>query len=355
MKLVFDLDLNPKNQTRVLLHTLVWLMFFSIPLYNIAKSPNLSSIGSFVVFFLLWVMAFYFNYFILVPKFLIAKRWKSYIALLLLSFTIQAIVSYNLEPFGPKPPDDKKHHFDKGMEKDPSFRLFPTIGMFILIMSASTTLKIYEIWDENSKKKKEIENQNRISELNFLKAQLNPHFFFNSLNTIYSLSISQSPKTSNAILNLSELMRYMLSNRKDTGVETKVRLTDEIEYTNNYIELQKLRITPNNFVDFTIDGNIDKLEVYPLLFISFIENAFKFGVHPVEKSVISINFKLQGAILEFSVKNPIHFQKKSYDSFGLGNENSIRRLNLYYPENELKIEATDTYYNVNIKIKTGEN
>lgn len=284
------------------------------------------------------------------------KNWKIYFVLLALIFLLHCFVFLNLEPFKPMPPPNEGFQRDMPEIKDnPSFRLFPGIILFVLMTSVSSFLKIYEIWNENFKKKKEIENENRITELNFLKAQLNPHFFFNSLNTIYSLSISKSPKTSDAILNLSELMRYMLSDKKEKGIEQKVKLTEEIDYISNYIELQKLRVTPNNQIDFSIEGTIETVEVFPLLFISFIENAFKFGVHPVNKSQIKISFKFHDNILEFSVNNPIQFQKNSYDSFGLGNQNSLRRLNLYYPQNELKMETIDNYYNVYLKINIHEN
>lgn len=284
------------------------------------------------------------------------KNWRIYFVLLALIFLVHCFVFLNLEPFKPMPPpDDGFRHKMPDLKDDTSFRLFPGILLFVVMISVSSFLKIYEIWNENFKKKKEIESENRITELNFLKAQLNPHFFFNSLNTIYSLSISKSPKTSDAILNLSELMRYMLSDKKEKGIEQKVKLTEEIDYINNYIELQKLRVTPNNEIDFSIEGTIETVEVFPLLFISFIENAFKFGVHPVNKSQIKISFKCHDNILEFSVNNPIQFQKNSYDSFGLGNQNSLRRLNLYYPQNELKIETVDNYYNVYLKIDINEN
>lgn len=274
--------------------------------------------------------------------------------LLLVVFALHCIVFLNIEPFRPTMPMPDFHKME-ALKDDPTFRLFPGIILFVLMTSVSSFLKVYEIWNDNYKKKKEIENENRITELNFLKAQLNPHFFFNSLNTIYSLSISKSPKTSDAILNLSELMRYMLSDKKDKGIEQKVKLTEEIDYINNYIELQKLRITPNNIIELAIEGPIEEIEVFPLLFISFIENAFKFGVHPVDKNYIKISFKLENGFLEFSVINPIHFQKNSYDSFGLGNQNSVRRLNLYYPNNELKVKSVNNFYIVYLKINTHEN
>ena len=107
-------------------------------------------------------------------------------------------------------------------------------------------MKIYEFWNENFKRQKEIETENRTTELNFLKSQLNPHFFFNSLNTIYSLSISKSDKTSEAILNLSELMRYMLIDKKDNSIDRKVRLVDELEIVAQLKSIKGARIPDKN-------------------------------------------------------------------------------------------------------------
>jgi two-component system, LytTR family, sensor kinase len=288
---------------------------------------------------------------------MIKKKWKIFFFFLTILFLIHCIIFLKAEPVIPdiEKQNDIPRVIKENIKNNPLFKIFPGILLFILMVSVSSFLKIFEFWNENYKKNKEIENESKTSELNFLKAQLNPHFFFNSLNTIYSLSIVKSEKTSEAILNLSELMRYMLSDKKDNSIERKVRLNDELNYIKNYIELQKFRLTPNNKIDFIIDGNTNNIDIYPLLFISFIENAFKFGVHPVNNSSIKIIFKIQKNVLELLVENEIQFQKNSYDSFGLGNQNSVRRLNLFYPKNVLKIETKENKYIVHLKLNLNEN
>lgn len=288
---------------------------------------------------------------------MIEKKWNLYIFFLILLLFFHCFFFTKGEPFIPEfanqneIPETMKDNIKNNTF---FFRLFPAVLLFILMISVSSFLKIYEFWNENFKRKKEIETENRTTELNFLKSQLNPHFFFNSLNTIYSLSISKSEKTSEAILNLSDLMRYMLGDKKDISINSKVKLTDEIDYINNYIELQKLRITPNNKIAFICEGKTQNIIIYPLLFISFIENAFKFGVHPTDETTISITFRVEKNYLFFQVKNNNHFQKNSYDSFGLGNENSIKRLNLYYPSNKLSI-TKESQYIINLRIDLNEN
>lgn len=350
-KLLFYLDLKDNNQAKIIAHILVWLMFCSFPLYMIFSAEK-NNYGFLITLFFN-ITLFYINFSWLVPKFMIKKRWKPYILYLIILLFLHIIIftlgipKPPLEDFNQMPDELKKVLPENGM-----FNFFPGIMMFVLIISVSSFLKLYEFWNENYKKQKEIENENRSIELNFLKSQLNPHFFFNSLNTIYSLSISKSDKTSDAILNLSELMRYMLNEKK--SIDSKVRLSEELEYIKNYIELQKLRLTPNNKILFIIEGEINNINLYPLLFISFIENAFKFGVHPIDTTEIKIFFKIENNNLFFEVTNHIHFQKSSYNSFGVGNQNSIKRLNLYYPSNLLKIVITETY-NVNLKLELNEN
>jgi Putative regulator of cell autolysis len=211
--------------------------------------------------------------------------------------------------------------------------------------------KIFIEWNASYKRQKEAEMEKKNSELNFLKAQLNPHFFFNSLNTIFSLSIKKSEQTPVAILNLSELMRYMLyETNKDT-----VPLEEEILYIKNYIELQKLRLTENVNIIFEVDCDETSIFIPPLLFISFIENAFKHGIDPSKENEIIVKFKVQKNEIDFSVINDINRIKSNGDSFGLGIENTVKRINLYFPErNELETYADSGKFYVKLKLKLNE-
>lgn len=287
---------------------------------------------------------------------MIQKKWTSFLFLLVILFLIHCIVFFQIEPFvpGTSNVDKLPKEIQEQIRVNSFIKIFPGILLFILMISVSSFLKIYEYWNENFKRQKEIETENKTTELNFLKSQLNPHFFFNSLNTIYSLSISKSEKTSEAILNLSDLMRYMLIDKKENSIDRKARLVEELDYISNYIELQKLRITPNNKVNFSVEGKTTGISIYPLLFISFIENAFKYGVNPIDETQILIQFKIEKSSLIFQITNNIQFHHNSYDSFGLGNENSIKRLNLYYPSNKLLIE-TNEKYSVYLKLDLNEN
>lgn len=347
------LEIKNNYQTKIFAHILVWLLFCSFPLYMIFSSESINY--GFLILLFFNIVLFYTNFSWLVPTYMIKKKWRQYV------FCIAILLIFHIIIFNISVPKPKFENFKElpdfiknNPPQNPNIDLFlgPGLMMFILIISVSSFLKMYEYWNENYKRQNEIDRENRTTELNFLKSQLNPHFFFNSLNTIYSLSISKSDKTSDAIINLSELMRYMLNERK--SIDTKVKLSEELQYINNFIELQKLRLTQNNKIILITEGDIDNCNVYPLLFISFIENAFKFGVHPIDETEIKIVFLIENNTLIFEVINPIHFQKNDYLSFGVGNQNSIKRLNIYYPSNSLNI-STNKKYHVTLKIDLNEN
>ena len=232
-----------------------------------------------------------------------------------------------------------------------TFRVFPNIIMLTLHISFSAMFKMYVEWNNTFKRQKEAETEKKISELNFLKAQLNPHFFFNSLNTIFSLAIQKSDKTSVAVLNLSDLMRYMLY---ETDKE-QVRLQEELLYIENYIELQKLRLTGNNKIKFEVVGNPQGIAIPPLLFICFVENAFKHGVNPATRNEISIKFTISHTIVTMLVVNDINNQPKKEESSGLGIENTVKRINLYFPEkNILRTYAHKDKFYADLTLKLNE-
>ncbi|GAA4112580.1 hypothetical protein GCM10022393_11100 [Aquimarina addita] len=173
----------------------------------------------------------------------------------------------------------------------------------------------------------ETEVQRTETELQFLKAQLNPHFLFNSLNSVYSLVRTKSDDAAEAVLTLSELMRYMLyeANQK------MVPLLKEIDYIKNYVSLQRLRLSNSEDVTLSIKGEYEHKSMYPLLLISFIENAFKYGTDYKGVTDIQIKIKVEGDILMFTVSNIIGIYKKNIDNSGVGLTNIRKRLELLYP------------------------
>ena len=199
---------------------------------------------------------------------------------------------------------------------------------------------------------KEVESENMISELRALKAQINPHFFFNTLNSIYSLSLDRSEKTPELILKLSELMRYILYETRDDYVS----LERQLDFLKNYIYLEQLRTEEKIKIEMEIIGENTGLMVASLLFVPFIENAFKHvGKEKNNPSFIHISFDLTHPDkIFFTVKN------KKYNSTepvngnneGIGLANVRKRLNLLYPsKHELKISETSDVFEVRLTLE----
>lgn len=217
------------------------------------------------------------------------------------------------------------------------FRAIFTSGFFIVV---SSLVKFAVDWFGNERVQRQLESEKKDMELQFLKSQLNPHFLFNSLNNIYSLAYQKSDKTADAVLKLSEIMRYMIYESNDSWVS----LSKEIEYVKSYVELQKLRFKNGAAVELTIQGEIDDQPIVPLILISFVENAFKHGVANDFADPIKINLIANQKILHFSITNrKNNFNKDEVGGVGLNNVE--RRLQLLYPERyKLNIVNTATHY-----------
>ncbi|WP_025144627.1 sensor histidine kinase [Pedobacter jeongneungensis] len=177
------------------------------------------------------------------------------------------------------------------------------------------------------------------AELSFLKSQINPHFLYNTLNYVYSLAIPVSDKLANAVLRLSDLMRYTLNDSPDG----KVSLDKEVEYLESYVELFKMRFEPKFYVDFVTEGISDQ-KIASLILIPFVENAFKHGVVNDEAQPVRIKLKVQHKRLSFEVSNKISHAQKDHSS-GIGMINIHRRLDLIYPDrHELLISNNGNTY-----------
>ncbi|MEP0213431.1 MAG: histidine kinase, partial [Cellulophaga sp.] len=176
--------------------------------------------------------------------------------------------------------------------------------------------------------------QEKEAELKLLKAQLNPHFLFNTLNNLYGLSVIKSNKLPDLMLKLSDLLRYSLYETK----EKLVPLEKEIEYLDNYISLEKIRLEETTIINFEKLGNTSSIKIAPMLFIVFVENAFKhLGVLNAKKSKVSISLKIESNKLFFKCENTKDFTSLNHNSLekeknGIGLVNAKKRLALMYPE-----------------------
>jgi two-component system LytT family sensor kinase len=294
--------------------------------------------------FLLALLAafFYTNYFLLIPKCLLKKKVWVYLFLLLLSFIAVGVIFYLWgfvqELFGVRNP------------KFPMVnRLFFPFFSNLFVFALSSALRLTSEWFKNEKLRKEMENQKLTSELAFLKSQINPHFLFNTLNNICSLARKKSDDTENALLKLSQIMRYMLIESKDE----KVPLKKEMEYLNCYIDLQRMRISDHVVMEVTVEGNPENRMIEPMLLIPFVENAFKHGVSYQEESNIQIKIILSANTLNLLVENTIAAKTNDLlpPTTGIGLNNVQRRLQLLYPgKHTLVLKDDGVSYKVNLLI-----
>lgn len=230
--------------------------------------------------------------------------------------------------------------------------LMNTLSSGVLILLLSGFIKMANSLIISEKQKKALENQRLNAELNFLKLQINPHFLFNTLNSIYSQAHLRSEQTEYSILKFSQIMRYVLY---DSTTE-KIPLTKDLEYIRNYIDLQKLRISRNITIQYEVSGVTSDLLIAPLLLITFIENAFKHGISYSSPSAININIGITGNDLTLTVGNTI-IRKTPVDGEseapggGVGLVNARRRLDVLYPGRYLlDISDNNSIYVVNLKI-----
>jgi len=221
------------------------------------------------------------------------------------------------------------------------------LGLTTLFILSKSWIDLADSTKELAKKEKELIH----NELKALKAQVNPHFLFNSLNSIYSLSLQKSDHAPEVILKLSNVLRYMIYESNEQGVELK----KEIDFIENYIDLQKLRTKNADAVKLHIDGQVTDQKVAPLILIVFIENAFKHGVKgDTVNQFIHIDLKVTEREIYFTSENNLGIvdETENNEYKGLGLENVKRRLELLYHDNyELKLSRTPETFIVDLKIK----
>ncbi len=227
-----------------------------------------------------------------------------------------------------------------------------SVGHTILSTLYAFILRLAVDWFDSYQRQKDLEKQNSITELALLRSQINPHFLFNTLNNINSFSSRDPEKTSFAIIKLSDIMRYMLYD----ATEEKVLLDKEVDYINNFIALQRLRYKECEFVKFTIEGETGGMFIPPMIFLPFIENAFKHGTVSTANA-IEILLRTEGNQIFFRCKNTIRelndTEKKQPG--GLGMKNIKRRLELLFPSlHKLNISNENNVYIVELNIQLDE-
>ena len=288
----------------------------------------------------------YFGLYYLMPQYLLKKKYVLFIVYLIVAFLVVGIaqsfmdkVVYEYFKYGSVTyvPD-----WDTGY-------ILRCIVRSNSVFAVAAALKILSFWFQKEQEALILQQEKTTAELNFLKFQIQPHFFFNTLNTLYGLTLTSSKKAPELVLKLSDLMRYLLyETRAD-----KVPLKKEIQYLTNYMELEKMRFDNYYNIQFTINGSLDGQLIPPMLLLPFVENAFKHSLCEEENNAfIAIAISIHSDYLTFKVENTINKNEHSLnETGGIGLKNVKKRLDLLFPKtHQLKILAEQGMYLISLRI-----
>lgn len=344
----------------VVLHIMAWIIILVVPVYleSIFGSGNKVFLMHMYVSLLIYGCLFYLNYLWLMPKYFFKpNRIQYFIIAIVLVIVVCALLWIINESliFRDPPPDIEQTgvgDVNQQMRRPPNriFKLFDYFYTSVLVLGFSLGLRLLKKESKDEKERKELEKEKLNSELAFLKNQISPHFFFNTLNNIYSLINIDTENAGESVLKLSKLMRYLLYESE----KGQTKLSEEINFLNNYIDLMRLRLTNKVDVSVSFPEKYKDITIPPLLFVAFIENAFKHGVSARESSFITMTMELTEEYLHFSVRNSISSRNMSVDGqySGIGLENVKKRLNLLFPStHRLEIETTEDEFLVNMLLE----
>lgn len=362
----------------IILHLAAWMLFMSFPLLFMNQGKSLSDIDASTVwadfeFCGLYALLFYLHAYWLVPKYFLKKKYAVYV----LSLFLLLGVVYFIRPFDrlvgrnriaremklpalrlPQPGRPFDHPFGppgehKGMPPPPhrgpgekrDITNFDITGLFIFVMMMGLGIALQSIkqWQLFEKRALEAEADKANAELSFLKAQINPHFLYNTLNNIYTLCITGSENAAESIMKLSNIMRYVT----DKSEADFVPLHDEIECISNFIALQKLRLGKKVTLSYSVEGDPVGHKIAPLILMTFIENVFKYGLSNHLPSEISISLIIEDQKISFYTRNQIFGNRKQPARKGIGLENTKKRLDyLYSGSHSLKITNDGSFFTV---------
>lgn len=363
-----------KTLSTVLIHLFIWMVIFSLPLLFRpgaigsggmngrfgGEMPPLIIPLPILMNNIFLVIAFYINLFVLMPRFFNTKKW-GYFVLFTILFLIVSLNFFQFSQWLERSlwPDTFRSHWTRQTGTNGSgirdhnrgftFRQFSFIYLFIMTWALSMVYYLFVQLQESVRRADKVLAAALQSELSFLKAQINPHFLFNTLNNIYVLTLKKSASAPTAVMKLSNLMRKITN---DTAVDF-VPFQEEEQFIRDYLDLQELRLNEKTKVIYEVTGDYSRCNIAPRILIPFIDNAFKFGVSGHTDSEIVIGMHFEGNLLHFSIKNAIHLSSgESMESAGVGLDNSKRRLDLLYKDlYVLKINQTEQSYEALLQIQ----
>ena len=368
--------MNTDRLYTILLHIAGWLVFFSLPFIfmvsQFTTNRNFSYAGLFaaLIGFTVYILIFYLHTYFLFPKLYFKKRkWLYFLSMVALLLSIYFLQPYDRltrinrslagDTIGRRtlPPggmDRLQRDRDPGNIPFPgeqagppeTMRRMPPPGpmaingrrsphidiisleLFIVVIAISIALILEKRWRVAIQETARAEADKANAELSFLKAQINPHFLFNTLNNIYSLAVTKNENVADAIMKLSNIMRYVT----DEVNEDFVSLEKELDSISDYVSLQRLRLGKKASIDFTVEGDTGGKMIAPLILMPFVENAFKHGISTALTSTIVVKVKVAEKTIDFYTENKLFATPRNVERTGIGNTNTKKRLAQIYPE-----------------------
>lgn len=313
------------------LHGVFWILVFFWMLAGKENNYSLLEISRTLISLFFYILVVYINIGYLIPRFLNQKNFMTYVLLLLTMVAVLTPIKVMMLYLTYEEVEPREMLV---MEQHSIFLVLFTIA------GGTTIIKIVSDWQRHQRDRKELETQRMQSEIKFLKSQINPHFLFNTLNSLYALTLKKSDKAPEIVIKLSEMMRYMLYESN----ERRVPLQKEVNYIQNYLALEALRQSGHADIRFNVEGQITDQTIAPLIFIPFLENSFKHGLnHQISDGYVHVNMKVLDNKLLLRILNskpaspPLPSEQTSG---GIGLANVQRRLNLLYP-NQYKLDIED--------------
>ncbi|MGB5500349.1 MAG: histidine kinase [Maribacter sp.] len=335
-------------------HVIFWIIYF---VFNTLRWGSVHddlvySLKTNLIGFPIHIALSYFNVYYLMPKFVYNKKYFSYTVLVLLALLVMLLVKFNLTyylvstnvmPEAPQAVTSLTFNY-----------AITTMLGELYVVSFVTAIKITADWLQENNKFHNLEKRQLTTELKFLRSQVSPHFFFNTLNNIYALTLEKSDKAPEVVLKLSELMRYLLYATK----KPKQDLKNEIDCIQNYIDLERIRFDDSLEVNMHISGELENKKISPMLLIPLIENCFKHGASQnIGKMYIDVDIRVEEDDLFFKVSNTIPKKSKKSKAKdiggGIGLLNVKKRLELGYDKSDyvLNIYEQGSKFYVELKLK----
>lgn len=339
---------------RILWHILFWFLYLLfnalISIRSISEYDFLNIISRLCFTLPVDIIAAYFTVYYLFPKYLMKNRYLEFftyliITALVLGFLQRVILYYIIyQIYFPNSVSASAGFFSFNVLYS-IFNIYPVVGIV-------ATIKLLKSWFHNQHKTQVLEKEKIESELKFLKAQIHPHFLFNTLNNLYALTLDKSDQAPDVVLKLSNLLDYMLYECN----APKVPVEKELNIINNYLSLEKIRYGDELNIDFMKKGNNDGMEIAPMILLPFVENSFKHGLSKnLNNPWINIFIEFKGKEILFEVENnKVKDKEDGKDGYteGIGLKNVNRRLELIYQKHyNLDIFDSEDKFKVKLKIQ----